>query len=114
MFFTQGESGTKIWLPASKYAQNEQNAFYILTPRMIEDILRSSALIRDKVYLVFSGTSLYVGCEQAANPFDPKEELPLEEQVGSIRLAAEMVRKARDILIHLEQDRDRTAGNLTT
>ena len=98
----------------SVYAQDEQNAFYILTPRVMEDIVRFSELIGDKVYLVFSGTSLYVGCEQAANPFEPKEELPLEEQVGSIRLAAEMVRKARDILIHLEQDRDRTAGDLTT
>lgn len=66
-----------------------------------------SQLMGARVYLVFSGQSLYVGCEQVANPFEPREELTLEEQSGSIQLAAEMVKKARDILIHLEEDAEK-------
>lgn len=89
----------------SVYAQDGQNAFYILTPQVLEDILEFSRLVDSEVYLVFSGSSLYVGCEQAANPFDPQEEQPVELQIGRIRLSAAMVQKARDILIHLEQDR---------
>lgn len=88
----------------SVYAQDGENAFYILTPRVMEDILEFSQLVETNVYLVFSGQCLYVGCQQAANPFEPQEELPLEAQTGRIHLAAELVKKARDILIHVEED----------
>ena len=74
---------------------------------MLEDILTFSEITGAGIYLVFSGQTLYVGCEQAENPFEPQEELPLEEQSGKILLAAEMVRRARDILVHLEQDKKR-------
>ena len=91
----------------SVYAQDGQNAFYILTPQVLEDILAFSEVTDAEIYLVFSGQTLYVGCEQTENPFEPQEELPLEKQSGKILLAAEMVRRARDILVHLEQDREK-------
>lgn len=83
----------------SVYAQDGQNAFYILTPRV--------QLVGSRVYLGFSGRFLYVGCEQISNPFEPREELTLEEESGSIQLAEEMIEKARDILIHLEEDAEK-------
>lgn len=96
----------------SVYAQDGQNAFYVLTPQVLEDILAFSEITNAGIYLVFSGQTLYVGCEQAENPFEPQEELPLEEQSGKILLAAEMVRRARDILVHLEHDKKRRGAGI--
>lgn len=87
------------------HAADSHNAFYILTPRVIKDILTFAELVEAGVYIVFSGQSMYVGCEQTENPFASAADKPLEQQAQTITRAAERIQKARDILIHLEEDR---------
>lgn len=89
----------------SVYAADGHNAFYILTPRVLEDILAFGELVKSGLYIVFSGQKMYVGCEQADNPFEALADKTLDQHAKTITSAAEIIQKARDILIHLEQDR---------
>lgn len=88
----------------SVHAQDGHNAFYILTPRVMEDIMAFSEMMQARVYIVFSGRCMYVGCEQGDNPFDAQVDVPVEEQSHRILRAAELIQKARDTLVHLEED----------
>lgn len=86
----------------SVYAENGHNAFYILTPQVLEDILEFAKIIQNHVYIVFSDQSMYLGCEQMQNPFNAIVDLPIEEQSKNIVMATEVIRKAKEILIHIE------------
>lgn len=86
----------------SVYAENGHNAFYILTPQVLEDILEFAKIIQNHVYIVFSDQSMYLGCEQMHNPFNAVVDIPVEEQSGNIAMATEVIRKAKEMLIHIE------------
>lgn len=86
----------------SVYAEDGHNAFYILTPQVMEDILEFAEITKNNVYMVFSNQKMYVGCEQMHNPFDAQVDVPIEEQSENIIMATELIQKARDILIHME------------
>lgn len=92
------------------FAEDAHNAFYILTPQTMEDLIAFADQVHGDPFFVFSGPFLYVGCEQMRNPFDAVVDTPLEEQNKTILLAADLVQIARDILVRLEQDRGRTAA----
>ena len=47
------------------FAEEEHNAFYILTPQILERIIAFADTAGDAVYLVFSQSELYVACRQA-------------------------------------------------
>ncbi len=83
-------------------AEDGHNAFYILTPQVMEDIMEFGRIINNNVYLAFSGSDMYVGCEQMRNPFDAIVDMPIEEQSKNIVMATEIIQKAREILIHIE------------
>lgn len=94
----------------SVYAADGHNAFYILTPDVMEDIMEFAEMLPNSIYLVFAGQSMYVGCEQMRNPFDAVVDSPLEEQSRNIVIAADLIRKAGDILIHIENVAGRRQG----
>lgn len=87
----------------SVFAEEEHNAFYILTPQVIEDIMEFAQMINENIYIVFIGQYMYVGCEQMRNPFDALVDVPLEDQTQNIVKATDLIQKARDILIHIEK-----------
>lgn len=86
----------------SVYTKDGQNAFYILTPQVIEDILEFAEIINDDTYIVFYKECMYVGCRQFRSPFDAFIDQPVEEQSRNIVKAADIIQKAREILIHIE------------
>ena len=45
---------------------------------------------------------MYIGCEQMRNPFNAVVDIPVEEQSKNIVMATDIIQKARDILIHIE------------
>ena len=91
-------------------AEDGHNAFYILTPQVMEDIMEFGRIINNNVYLAFSGSDMYVGCEQMRNPFDAIVDMSIEEQSRSIVMATEMIQKAREILIHIENRNGKENG----
>ncbi len=87
----------------SVFAQDEHNAFYILTPKVIENIIEFANIINNNIYIVFVDKYMYVGCEQIRNPFDAVVDIPVEEQSVNITKATEIIQKARDILINIKR-----------
>ena len=86
----------------SVFTQEEHNAFYVLTPKVIEDIMEFTKTINSSVYIVFLDNHMYIGCKQMQNPFNAVVDLPIEEQGENIIMTANLIQKARDILIQIE------------
>ena len=87
------------------FAENEQNAFYILTPRVLEKIMAFQEAMEGKVYLSFFQSIMYVTCSQLHNPFDAYIDIPVEEQCKNIEKDTGILRRAREILILAGEDR---------
>lgn len=87
------------------FAENEQNAFYILTPPVLEKITTFQEAMEGKVYLAFYQSTLYVTCSQFRNPFDAYIDIPVEEQCHRIEKDTRILRSAREILITAGQNR---------
>ncbi len=81
------------------FAENEQNAFYILTPQVMEQITAFQEAMDGKVYLSFFEKSLYVTCNQFLNPFNIYIDISIEEQRQRIIRDTELLRSAKEILI---------------
>lgn len=96
---TENEAFNNIF---SVYAQDSHNAFYILTPKVIEDIMEFYKMINNNIYIVFYDKYMYIGCEQMRNPFDAVVDIPVEEQSKNIYKATDIIKKARDVLIQIE------------
>lgn len=81
------------------FAENEQNAFYILTPRVLEKITAFQEAVEGKVYLSFFQSTLYVTCSQFRNPFDAYIDIPIPEQQKNLVQDTALLRKARELLL---------------
>ncbi len=86
----------------SVYAKYGHNAFYILKPKVMEDIMEFVGIINNNVYIVFYDKYMCIGCEQMRNLFDAVVNVSVEEQGKDMTMAADIIQKARDILIHIE------------
>ncbi|MFR4518309.1 MAG: DUF3137 domain-containing protein [Dorea sp.] len=84
------------------FAENEQNAFYILTPQVMEQITAFQEAMEGNVYLSFSEKSLYVTCSQLAILF-LFVDIPVEEQRQKIADDTAILRSAKEILIRARQ-----------
>lgn len=85
------------------FAENEQNAFYILTPQVMEQITAFQEAVDGKVYLSFSEKNLYVCCNQFLNPFHIYIDISIEEQRQRIVRDTAILRSAKEILIRTGQ-----------
>ncbi len=83
----------------SVYTQDEHNAFYVLTPQVMERIMAFAEAAGESVFLVFEGSCLYVGVQQFRRPFDAFLDIPLEEQRKNILEDSRIMRCARDVLV---------------
>lgn len=86
------------------FAEDPHNAFYILTPQVMEQILAFAEFAQEPVYLVFCGSSLHVAIQQFRNPFGALVDIPVEEQRKRIVQDSELMRRARDILIQIPRE----------
>lgn len=80
------------------FAEEEENAFYILTPQMLERITNFADTAQGEIYLVFSQYELYVACRQARNPFNAYIDIPVEQQKENILQDTVLMQQARAIL----------------
>lgn len=96
---TENEAFNNIF---SVYAEDEHNAFYILTPKVIEDIMEFYKMIDNNIYMVFYDKYMYLSCEQMRNPFNALVDVPIDQQSTNIVMATDIIQKARDVLIQIE------------
>lgn len=86
------------------FTENERNAFYILTPPVLEAITAFQEAMEGKVYLAFYRSTLYVTCSQFHNPFDAYIDIPVEEQCRRLEKDVGILRSAREILVRVGQN----------
>ena len=86
------------------FTENDQNAFYILTPPVLETITTFQEAMEGKVYLAFYQSMLYVTCSQFHNPFDAYIDIPVEEQCRRLEKDVGILRSAREILVRVGQN----------
>ncbi len=81
------------------YAADSHNAFYILTPQMLQQITRLADLLKDQVAITFTGSSLYVAVSRTRSAFEPHVDEPVAQQRQYILEDVELMRQAGDLLI---------------
>ena len=81
------------------FAADEHNAFYLLTPRMMEQIVRFADFADCQIALAFVGAMLYVAVERSHSMFNASIRRPLEEQRRQILDDADLIRRAEEMLI---------------
>lgn len=85
----------------SVYAEDEHNAFYILTPQVLEKLMLFQQQVNDRVYFLFDGSYMFIACQQNRNPFDGYVDIPMDEQAERLKKGTQLIESARDILVSL-------------
>lgn len=85
------------------FAADEHNAFYLLTPQMLEQIVRFADAADCQTALTFVGRSLYVAVNSMNSIFDAALKTPVAQQLSTVRAEAEQLRRAGELLV-LEAD----------
>ncbi|OUO92764.1 DUF3137 domain-containing protein [Cloacibacillus sp. An23] len=80
------------------YADDEHNAYYILTPPMMEKISFFAESAGGQVSLSFSGETLYVAVRRRGM-FSPVIDVPVERQAAEIRGDVAIIAKAGDVFL---------------
>lgn len=81
------------------FAADEHNAFYLLTPQMLEQIVQFADAADCQIAMTFVGTSLYVAVNNQHSIFDASIKKPFAEQRQDIRTEAELMRRAGELLV---------------
>ncbi len=81
------------------FATDEHNAFYILTPKLLELIMRFEEDIDGQIAITFLGSLMFVAINRLGSMFDGKLDRKIEDQKELIRKDDEILRHAGDILI---------------
>ena len=81
------------------FAADEHNAFYLLTPRMMEQITRFADFAHCQIDLTFVGASLYVAVDRPHNMFNASVRQPLKKQRQLILEDGNLLKKAGEMLI---------------
>lgn len=83
------------------YAEDEHNAFYILTPQMLEKITEFSQSVGEQVAISFYGETMFVAINGWGSAFDAKIDVPIAEQKEQILKDVQVIEKAVDILLNI-------------
>lgn len=59
---------------------DDQHAFYIITPVMLEEILRIETLFKGHIGLLFQGNKLYIAINDNKNTLEPNIKVPLTNE----------------------------------
>ena len=81
------------------FAADEHNAFYLLTPRMLEQITRFADFANCQIALTFVGMSLYVAVDRPHSMFNASVRQSLAKQEQLILNDAILLKKAGEILV---------------
>ncbi|MCI8608310.1 MAG: DUF3137 domain-containing protein [Firmicutes bacterium] len=81
------------------YAADEHNAYYVLTPQVIEKIMEFSEAVGEQIAVTFRGKYMFVAIARIESLFDGKVDVPVPEQKAHILQDISMLEKAGDILI---------------
>lgn len=87
------------------YAQNEQEAFYILTPTMMEKIKKLSNSINGKILLCFIDNKLHVGIENDDDAFEPSIFVKVDEASAKEKILKD-IKLITDFIDELDLDND--------
>lgn len=81
------------------FAADPRNAFYILTPRMLEQIIQFADEVGEQVAITFIGSFMYVAIHRTRSMFNGYVDKPITQQRQDILDDAELLRKACDLLM---------------
>ena len=81
------------------FAADEHNAFYLLTPRMLEQIIRFADFANCQIALTFVGMALYVAVDRPHSMFNASVRQSLTKQRQLIFDDAILLKKAGEILL---------------
>lgn len=87
------------------YAQNEQEAFYILTPAMMEKIKKLSNNINGEILLCFIDNKLHVGIENYDDAFEPSIFVKVNETKAKEKILKD-IKLITDFIDELDLDND--------
>ncbi|MBQ9991088.1 MAG: DUF3137 domain-containing protein [Lachnospiraceae bacterium] len=81
------------------YAADPHNAFYILTPRMLEQITRLADRVGKQIAITFTGPIMYVAIHRTRSMFNGYVDKSIATQQQDILDDADLLRQAGDLLI---------------
>ena len=81
------------------FAADEHNAFYILTPKMLEQITQFADQTDAQIAISFCGSSMFVAIDRVYSILDASFHVPVPEQKQSILEDVELLRRAGDLLV---------------
>lgn len=80
------------------YADDEHNAYYILTPQRIEKIMEFADAVKGQISLVFYDEKLFAAVKRESM-FDAVVDEPVSKQTAKILEDVDFIQKAKEILI---------------
>lgn len=89
------------------WAENAHNAFYILTPQVLERLKALHESLGRGVYLHFDGSVLYLALDLNRQPFDVMLDDPQEKRLERIRQDAQQVRIAAELAVGLLEQEEK-------
>lgn len=81
------------------FESDPHNAFYILTPRMLEQITEFADVVGEQVAITFRGPVMYVAIHRTRSMFNGYVDKPIEAQRQDILNDVQLLRRAGDLLI---------------
>ncbi len=81
------------------YAADEHNAYYMLTPQMMEKIIEFSEAVGEQIAVTFRGGYMFIAICRIRSMFNPYVDTPVSEQTKLILEDISILQKAKDILI---------------
>lgn len=81
------------------YAENEHNAYYILTPRLLERVMAFAQSIGEQTAVSFCGKKMFVAVCRSRSMFDARSDIPVSQQKKEIIRDMEILQKAKEMLV---------------
>lgn len=81
------------------YAADEHNAYYILTPQVMEKIIAFSEAIDEQIAITFRNDYMFIAICRTRSMFNPYVDKPVSQQTALILEDISILQKAKEILI---------------
>lgn len=81
------------------FSADEHNAYYILTPQVMEKIITFSEAIGEQIAIAFRGGYMFIAICRVRSMFNPYVDQPVNEQTKLILEDISILQKAKEILI---------------
>lgn len=85
------------------YATNQHDAFYVLTPTLLENIKKLESSYPGRIYFSFIGSQLHIAVYNSKNAFEPPIWSPIDERFIDAQVADILILK--DIVNELKLNR---------